>query len=403
MPAVVVTGLGLVAPHGDRPDAAFERLAQGESAVDRWTAPDVKDALAAVCAFDVTRWFTRLQLSGVDRASQLAVAAAESARADAALTDAVDPYRLGVYVGTGMGGALSIELAYDTWTRDRRVPPLTVVASMANAPAGHVAMRVQAKGPVLTYSVACASSAVAIAEAAKAIAAGEIDVAIAGGTEALLAPGTVRAWQALHTLAAPIEGEPVAAACKPFDAARRGFVLGEGAAMVVLESDAHAAARGARVYARLAGSGVTCDATHITKPDAGGQVRALRRALQRADLAPRDIGYCNAHGTATKVGDAVECASLREVWGTAIDDLRVSSTKSMHGHLLGGAGALEAVITILALRSGKIPPTAHTTEVDPACAARIVTAPETMPGLTAAISNSFAFGGTNAVLVFTRA
>lgn len=273
---------------------------------------------------------------------------------------------------------------------------------MPNAPASHVAMRQRAQGPVLTYSMACASSAVAIAEAAKAVQRGEVDVAIAGGSEALIVPGVVLAWQAMQTLAS-FAPDAAATAVRPFATDRSGFALGEGAAFVVLESEARARQRGARMYAQLSGWGLSTDATHLTKPDAPGQARALKAALQRADLAPSDVGYCNAHGTATRVGDVVERDALASVWGAKIDDLRVSSTKALHGHLLGGAGALEAVITVLALHHRRLPPSAHCSMIDPACSLNLVLEPNAAaPQLEAAISNSFAFGGSNSVLLFKR-
>ncbi len=399
---VVVTGLGLVSPHGDDPAAMFEALMRGESAI-RPIFPELpKPAAAATIAFDASRWFTKLQLAGVDRVSQLAVAAADLAMHDAggdAARAAIDPERIGVYVGCGMGGASALEAAYRS---GGRVPPLTIPAFMPNAPASHVAMRQRVLGPVLTYSVACASSAIAIAEAAKAVQRGEIDLAIAGGSEALIVPGVVLTWQAMQTLAAFQPGE-AATSVRPFAADRSGFALGEGAAFIVLESAERAQRRGARVHAELAGWGLSCDATHLTKPDAAGQARALRQALRQAGLQPRDIGYCNAHGTATRIGDAVEREALALVWGDALDDLRVSSTKALHGHLLGAAGALEAVITVLALRERRLPPNAHCMEADPACALALVPAGGlAAPQLEAAVSNSFAFGGTNSSLVFRR-
>lgn len=399
---VVITGLGLVSPHGDDPAAVFESMLQGQSAIALWTREGLPPAAVASAAFSPERWFTKLQLVGVDRVSQMAVAAAESARADARWPEGLDPGRIGVFIGSGMGGAAALEDGYEAARSGRRVSPLTVVAAMTNAPAAHIAIRARAEGPVYTYSVACASSAVAIAEAAKAIAAGEIDIAIAGGTEALLVPGVVRAWQALQTLATPDPTDP-GQSCRPFDVNRSGFALGEGAAMLVLESRQHALNRGATVRVRLAGSGVSCDAQHMTKPQAQGQVRALRNALRASGLAPRDIGYCNAHGTATRVGDGVECEALRTVWGDDIDTLRVSSTKSMHGHLLGAAGALEAVVTVLALEQRCAPPTPSCLNPDAACDIPLIRATKAaLPDLRAAISNSFAFGGTNVVLAFAR-
>ena len=401
---VAVTGLGVVAPHGDHPDTLFEALLQGRSAIAPVFPELPKPAAAATVAFDESRWFTKLQLAGVDRVSQLAVAAADLAMRDAgipALADSgLDAERVGVYGGCGMGGAAALEAAY---RGNGRVSPLTIPAFMPNAPAAHVSMRQGVQGPVLTYSVACASSSVAIAEAAKAIQRGEVDLAIAGGSEALIVPGVVLAWQAMMTLAGFQSGE-AAQAVRPFAADRSGFALGEGAAFVVLESAERARRRGARIHALLAGWGLSSDATHLTKPDAPGQARALRSALRQAGLAPRDVGYCNAHGTATRIGDAVERNALAAVWGDDLDGLRTSSTKALHGHLLGGAGALEAVITILALRERRLPPNVNGGQIDPDCALNLVAPGDAeAPALEAAISNSFAFGGTNSVLLFRRA
>jgi 3-oxoacyl-[acyl-carrier-protein] synthase II len=401
---IVVTGLGAVSPHGDELATLFDALWHGHSAIAPIFPELPKPAAAAVAPFDAMRWFTKLQLAGVDRVSQLAVAAADLAVRDAGFAastagEAVDPERIGLYVGCGMGGAAALEAGY---RGGGRVPPLTIPAFMPNAPAAHVAMRQHVQGPVLTYSVACASSAVAIAEAAAAVERGDVDLAIAGGSEALIVPGVVLAWQAMQTLAT-FEPGGAATAVRPFAADRSGFALGEGAAFLVLESAAHARRRGARSYAQLAGWGLSCDATHLTKPDAPGQARALRAALRRAGLQPRDVGYCNAHGTATRIGDAVEREALATVWGDALDTLQVSSTKALHGHLLGAAGALEAVVTVLALHRRALPPNAHGASADPDCPLNLVREPGTMaPHLNAAITNSFAFGGTNSVLLFTR-
>jgi 3-oxoacyl-[acyl-carrier-protein] synthase II len=397
--AVAVTGLGVVAPHGDDPGRLFEALLRGDSALEPVFPELPKPAVAARAAFDPSRWFTKLQLAGVDRVSQLAVAAADLAMRDAGAVGGFDPERIGVFAGCGMGGAAALEAAY---RGGGRVPPLTIPAFMPSAPASHVAMRQGVHGPVLTYSVACASSSAAIAEAAKAVQRGDVDLAIAGGSEALVVPGVVLAWQAMQTLASVKPGEE-ARAVRPFASDRSGFALGEGAAFLVLESAERARRRGAPAYAQLAGWGLSCDATHLTKPDAPGQARALRQALRLAGLQPRDVGYCNAHGTATRIGDVVERDALAEVWGGDLDRLRVSSTKALHGHLLGAAGALEAVATVLALHRRALPPNMHGAAPDPACALNLVAPGDTAaPELHAAISNSFAFGGTNSVLLFCR-
>ena len=396
---VLITGLGAISPHGNDAHAMFDAVLRGESSI-RPIFPDLpKPAAAAMANFDPSPWLTKLQLAGLDRVSQMAVAAADLAVKDAGGLAGAEPERMGVYSGCGMGGAVALETAY---RGNGRVPPLTIPAFMPNAPAAHVAMRLQAKGPVLTYSMACASSAAALAEAAKAVACGEVDVAIAGGSEALLMPGVVSAWQAMMTLAS-FDGDP-ARCVRPFATDRSGFALGEGAAFLVLESAERAQARGARVHARLAGWGHSCDASHLTKPDAAGQSRALRAALRQAGLTPAHVGYCNAHGTATRVGDEIEWAALAQVWEGALPQLQVSSTKALHGHLLGAAGALEAVITVLALAQQKLPPNVNGGGTDAACPLQLV--PEQghhAPDLQAAISSSFAFGGSNVVLAFKRA
>ncbi|WP_374349857.1 beta-ketoacyl synthase [Chitinimonas sp.] len=403
--AVAITGIGLISPLGQNLDEVWSALMQGRSGL-RLLGPEQgfdQPLAAGAVDFDCSPWFSKLQLSGVDRVSQFAVAAADLARSDAALEPAAFAEG-GVYLGCGMGGAAALESAYaGHFSPKPRVSPLSVVASMANAPAGHIAMRFGVHGPVLNYSVACASSAIAIGEAFRAIARGDIDIAFAGGSEALLVPGVVRAWQAMQTLATP-DAEQPATSCRPFSTDRSGLALAEGAAVLVLERADLARARGARIYAEIAGFGMSCDASHLTKPDAAGQVRAMRQALRQAQMSPADIGYCNTHGTATKVGDVVECEALQQAWGEHLDRLKVSSTKSMHGHLLGGAGALEAAITALALHHQEIPPTAHCEQPDPACTVPLVRGTGiAAPDLQAAISNSFAFGGSNAVLLMKRA
>ena len=395
---VAITGLGLVAPHGNDAGAVFDALFAGTSAIER-----LDDAtVVARCHFDPSPWFTRMQLSGVDRVSQIAVAAAELARVDAGWHDALfDPDRAAIHVGTGFGGAAAVDDAYRRFSRGDRISPLSVIASMSNAPAAHVAMRTGITGTVLSHSVACASGTVAIAAGARAIVGGDVDVALVGGAEALLVAPMIAAWQAMQTLAAPRDGQPDSSS-RPFSASRSGLVLGEGAAFLVLEEYEAATRRGAHIYAELAGTGLSCDASHLTKPDPRGQVKAMAKALEAAGLAPRDVGYCNAHGTATRIGDPVEAAAIRSLWGDDLTALRVSSTKGLHGHLLGAAGALEALITVLALDRGRMPPNAHCEDPDPACELPFVNLDEAHP-IEAAISNSFAFGGTNAVLALRRA
>jgi 3-oxoacyl-[acyl-carrier-protein] synthase II len=333
--------------------------------------------------------------------SQMALGAVRHALTDARIAAWDDPERVGLYLGTGMGGAATMDAGFAALHGGARVPPLTVPAGMVNGASAVVAIHADIRGPVLTYAVACASSSVAIAEAAHALRRGEIDVAICGGVEAPLARGTVAAWQALRTLAPPDEAD-VTQSCRPFAANRAGLVLGEGAAFFVLRREHDLAAT---PHAWLAGSAVRCDALHLTNPQVRGQVSTLKAALRASGLEPLDVGYCNAHGTGTVAGDPVECEALREVWGEHAVRLRVSSTKAAHGHLLGAGGALEAALTVAALRAGVVPPTLGVTALDARCAGlgHVLGEGQRVPDLRHAISNSFAFGGTNVALVFSQA
>lgn len=404
MERVGVVGLGLASALGSDLDSAWTRLMAGESAIERMAIEGLPDIAAARVTEDVAAVLPKLQQVGTERVSQMALGAARRAIDDAGCGAWPDAERVGLYLGTGMGGAATLDAAYAALHAGKRVPPLTVPTAMVNAAAATLALHCEIRGPVVTYAVACASSAVALAEAAHALRRGEIDIAIAGGAEALLVRGTIAAWQALRTLAPPDETDP-ARSCRPFSPDRAGLVLGEGAGFFVLQRESDCARDGRRVRAWLAGSAISCDASHLTNPDQRGQMSALRRSLAAAGLQPADIGYCNAHGTGTIVGDPVECAALRELWGEAAPGLRVSSTKAAHGHLLGAAGAVEAAWTVLALERQEIPPTAGTRVLDPVCQGlgHVLGQGERVPGLRHALSNSFAFGGTNASLVFSRA
>ena len=304
-------------------------------------------------------------------------------------------------VGTSIGGAQTTDDGYYTVYAERseRVQPFSVLAAMNNAAASWIGIDHGITGPNLTYSTACSSSAVALGEAAQRIRSGDVDVMLAGGTEAPLTFGVLRAWEAMRTLAAEDPIDP-AASCRPFARSRTGLVLAEGAAFLVLEEWSHAVARGARIRAELSGYGLTSDVTHITRPTAEGQTAAMRAALRSAALHPDQIDYVNAHGTGTLQNDAVETAAIKDVFGPRAYTLPVSSTKSMHGHLLGAAGALEFLISVVSLERGIVPPTMHLDVPDDACDLDYVAgrARNGVP-LRAVMSNSFAFGGTNAVLI----
>ena len=404
---VAVTGIGVVSPLGGTLEDFYRSLAAARSGIRRLPEAVALGSgvqVGALIDWDPAPHFKGPEAGNLDRVAQFALAAAAQALAASGLDPAAsDRTRIGVYWGTGMGGAHTLETAYRSvyGKNDFRLRPLSVVMAMNNAAGSNVALRWGLRGPFANFSTACSSSAMAIGEAANAIRAGRADAIVAGGAEALLTPGMLAAWQALRTLA-PADAADASASCKPFDKRRAGLVLGEGAAALVLEEESRARARGARVLALVTGYGNTCDAAHLSKPDRDGQVRAMRQALAESGLAPAQIGYVNAHGTATIVGDVVECEAIRAVFGDA--DVPVSSTKSMHGHLLGGAGALEMAAALMPFRDGVLPPTAHLEQPDPACVVRHVAGkPERIDIPHAVMSNSFAFGGSNVVLIAERA
>jgi 3-oxoacyl-[acyl-carrier-protein] synthase II len=367
---VAITGLGVIAPLGDSVDALFSDLIAGRSGIRRLTSARserLRSPIGAPADFDGAAHFSPIRLRMLDRVSQLALVAAGQAIADARLAFANEPReRCGVSVGTSMGGVVTTDEAYHSMYGEgsERVEPLCVVAAMNNAPAAWIGIDHGLTGPNLTYSNACSSSAVALGEAARRIRCGEVDVMLAGGAEAPLTFGVLRAWEAMRTLAITDPIDP-ATSCRPFSRNRTGLVIGEGAAFVVLEEWQHARARGAHIHAEFSGYGLTSDVAHITRPTVEGQGSAMRAALRSAQLDPGRIDYINAHGTATSQNDAVETAAIKEVFGERARAIPVSSTKSMHGHLLGAAGALEFVISVVALGRGTVPPTMHLNAHDP--------------------------------------
>lgn len=274
---------------------------------------------------------------------------------------------------------------------------------MASGPASHISMRFGLRGPATTYSVACASSTIAIGEAFRSIRDGYVDVVVAGGAEAMLNDGAVAAWEAVGVMASE-HADGAGTSCRPFDLNRTGLVLGEGAATLILESEERATARGAEPLAEIVGFGASSDAFRLTEPSVEGQERAMRNALQDADIAPEAVGYINAHATGTSAGDPIEIEAVKRAFGPAARNLAISSTKSMHGHLVGASGALECGIAVLALRERRIPPTAYLSAADPECDLDCVPGVgRDAPDLEVALSNSFAFGGSNATLALRRA
>ena len=406
---VVISGLGVVSPLGNDIATFFARLMAGQSGIRKLQLPFV-DKLsirigAAVTDFDPNAHFTKMQLTGMERFSQFALVAAAQAVSDAQLElSGTEKMRAGICMGSCMGGASTLEDGYvEVLLRDPpRVKPLSVLLSMNNAAASHISIKYGLQGPNMTYATACSSSAIAIGEACRQIKHGYCDVMLAGGAEAMLTLGAMKAWEALRTLASE-DPQDAGASCKPFAKDRSGLVLGEGAAVLVLEDAERAIARGAHIYAEVVGYDCSSDASHITKPDANGQTRTIVRALQEAGLQPQDIDYINAHGTATLAGDVQETLAIKQVFGAHAAKLPVSSTKSMHGHLMGATGAVEFMAAVLALEHNAIPPTINLHHPDPECDLDYVpNQGRTGLQLNAVMSNSFAFGGSNAVLIAKR-
>ncbi|MFI0912992.1 beta-ketoacyl-[acyl-carrier-protein] synthase family protein [Streptomyces abikoensis] len=398
---VVVTGLGATTPLGGDVASTWAAMLAGESGIgpieEEW-ADGLPVRIAGRLKSEPTEVLDRVQARRMDRCEQIALVAAREAWADAGRPE-VEPERLAVVIGTGTGGALTLLGQDDVLEASgvRRVSPHTVPMLMANGPAAWVSIELGAKGGAHTPVSACASGAEAIAMGLDLIRLGRADVVVAGGTEACIAALPIAGFA--QARAHSTRNEAPARASRPFDADRDGFVIGEGAAVVVLERAEFAAARAARAHARLAGAGVTSDAHHITAAHPEGQVRAMRLALASAGLSPLDVEHVHAHATSTPLGDLVEARSVTEAIGLHPS---VTATKSMTGHLFGAAGAAGALAAILAVRDGVVPATANLDTLDPEVRLDVVAGGPRRGALTAALTNSFGFGGHNASLVFTR-
>ena len=404
---IVVTGIGASSPLGGTAPESWSALLNGESGtrtlehdwVEQYSLPVTFAAEAKVRPEEVLE---RPIAKRLDPSSQFALIAAKEAWADAGAPD-VAPERLGVDFATGIGGVWTLLDAWDTLREKgpRRVLPMTVPMLMANGPAAAIEMEFGARGGARTYLSACASSTESLAEAYRHVANGEADIVIAGGAEAALHPLPLAAFASMQALSRRNDSPETAS--RPYDVTRDGFVLGDGAAALILESKEHAEARGATIYAEVAGSGITSDAFHITAPDPEGSAaaRAVLQALEHADASIEDVVHVNAHATSTPVGDVAEYHAMRRVFGDHLDDVVVSATKASTGHLLGGAGAIEAVFTVLALHNRVAPPTINLHDQDPEIVMDVAREPRPLPdGDLLAVSNSFGFGGHNAVVAF---
>ena len=403
---VVVTGLGATTPVGGTVPETWEAILAGRSGartmdfdwVSKYELPVTFAALIATAPIDV---LTKVETRRLDPSSQYALIAAREAWADAGAPE-VDPERLGAAIGSGIGGVWTLLDQWDVLKEKgpRRVYPLAVPMLMPNGPAAAVSLDLGARAGAHTTVSACASGAESMGYAIDMIRTGRADIVVAGGTEAAVHPLPIAGFAAMQALST--RNDDPAAASRPYDTGRDGFVLGEGAAVIVLESEEHAKARGARIYAELASVGMSADAHHITapEPNGSGASRAMLYAVERADLAPTDILHINAHATSTPVGDVAEYNAIKRAFGDHTDNMSVTATKSMTGHLLGAAGALEAVITILSVHHRLVPATINLDEQDPEIPLNVVTGEhQTLPdGDIAALNNSFGFGGHNVAL-----
>ncbi|MFG1884531.1 beta-ketoacyl-ACP synthase II [Micromonospora sp. NPDC049102] len=404
-PDVVVTGLGATTPLGGDVASTWDAMLAGRSGVSALTqewAAQLPVRIAAQLAVEPSEVLDRVRLRRLDRSEAIALIAAQQAWADAGLADAgLDGERLAVSVGSGIGGATTL-LAQDDILEasgPRRVSPHTIPMLMPNGPAAWVGLELGAKAGVHTVASACATGAEAIALGLDIIRAGRADVVVAGGTEAVIHPLPIAGFSSMRAMST--RNDDPERASRPWDTGRDGFVLGEGAGIVVLERADHAAARGARVYARLAGAGITSDAYDIVQPHAEGEgaIRAIARAIADADIAKQDIVHVNAHATSTPVGDMLEIGALHKALG---DHPVLAATKSMTGHLLGAAGALESIATILAIRDGVVPPTINLDDPEPGLSLEVAAHKPRHMEIPAALNNAFGFGGHNVALVFAR-
>jgi nodulation protein E len=409
MRRVVITGMGCVSALGLSATQTWQGMREGRSGIgplvlNAASGPSASDLRTRIAAqlpgFDALAHFDEKRLVMLDPVSQYALVAAREAMAQAGFklgaVDADWAERAAVIIGTGIGGASTQDgMAKRLYGEGNpRVHPMAIVRVMPNAPASQISLEMGFRGPVFAVASACASANHAIGQALMLLQTGAADVALAGGVEACITNGTVKAWEAMRVLSDDT--------CRPFSAGRRGLVLGEGAGVFVLETLESAQARGATILAELAGCGMSADAADIVMPDAGGAARAMRAAMAQARLSLQDVGYINAHGTGTTANDKTETSAIRAVFGAHADALAVSSTKSMHGHALGAGGAIELVAVVGALREGLVPPTINYQGLDPDCDLNVVPNVAQQRPVRAALSNSFAFGGLNAVLALKR-
>lgn len=405
---VVVTGLGFISPLGNDVKSLEENVFEGRSGIGRTNLPysdKLKCLISAQVDYDPANFYEKkADYALMDRFSQLGLSSAKLAIHDADLSvNDIRSVRSGVFYGTGMGGIHAVEAGYtELFEKQKKtVTPYTVIRSMYNNPAAMIAKQYQISGPNITYTTACSSSGVALGEAFNYIRSGQQDIAVAGGADSILAYASIKSWEIIRILAKE-DPKDISKSCKPFSLDRSGLVIGEGAATLILESYEHAQARGAYIYGEIVGYGLANDYEDMVKPTVEGQTLPMQLALNDAKLSPKNIQYINAHGTGTQDNDRVETEAIKKVFNEHAKTVAVSSTKSMHGHLMGAAGALEATITLLAIKNTNLPPTINLDTPDPECDLDYVANSSRDCEIEYAMSNSYAFGGTGVSLIFKK-
>lgn len=401
---VVITGMGIVSPIGTGIEQFWNAAVRGVGGISRIQCFDASGQhsriAGQVTGFDPAAFLSPKQVDQTDRFTQLALRAASLALEDAGSLEGYEPRRLAVSLGSGMGGFSTFESSAARKLQNKSMPPFTVPRIMANSAAAWIATKYGLKGANLTCSTACSSGANAIGMGLDLLRTGKADVVVAGGAEACVLPLTMAGFEALHALSTGFNDDP-ARASRPFAKGRDGFVMGEGAGILILEKEEAAQRRGARIYARLAGYGCACDAAHIVAPDRDGQVAAMQAAIQDAGMTPDQVDYINAHATSTPLGDAVETRAIRQLFGERAAEIAISATKSMIGHSIGASAAIGSIATILALHTGTIHPTINLIEADPECDLNYTPNHAVQRKVQTGLCNAFGFGGNNASIVFT--
>ncbi|BCT66781.1 beta-ketoacyl-ACP synthase II [Nitrosospira sp. NRS527] len=402
---IVVTGMGIVSPIGIGTDQFWSAAVNGVSGIKRISAFDASrqrsQIAGEVADFDPATFLSAKYIDQTDRFAQLALLAANLALEDAGKLDTYAPQRVAVSIGSGMGGFGTFESSATRRFQNQPVPPFTVPRTMANSAAAWVAIKHGLKGVNLTCSTACSSGANAIGMALDLLRAGRADAVVAGGAEACVLPLTMTSFEILHALTTSSNNDPEGAS-RPFARSRAGFVMSEGAGILILEKEEQAIRRGAKIYAQLAGFGQACDAKHIVMPDIEGQISTMQAAIQDAGLEPDSIDHINAHATSTPLGDIVETRAIKHVFGNRAGDIAISATKSMVGHSIGASAAIGSIATIMALHTGTIHPTINLDEADPECDLDYTPNRAQQRNPRTGLCNAFGFGGNNASIIFTN-